>query len=310
MGTKNIPLAFENKVAFTIRDDDISYFTQPWMLEKLYEEAWRLGFKVSLAVTPYVKATTRRHIPHSLRGTNKFFSISKNEELVDYLLEKIAEGSVDIVQHGFTHERENGVPEFCIDDFKSINERLKRGNKLLCQTFKQDITVFAAPHEGVSKAAWKSLSRNGMCLCRKFTLGRFLMTAPITRIDFRKLAKTFFHSPNPFKPISNSIIDLADILVIQWDAFFWSESRKKIRLQLEDAKEKFLKRLNRGEAFVLAHHYWDYFLDWDSRRVKKDMITCFNDLLNFVSLNRGVWKTTLGEIYSKTEFSMNKNLRQ
>lgn len=292
----------DKKVAFAIRDDDVSYFTQPRMLDTLYKEAWRLGFKVSLAVIPYVKASKRGHVPPGHKASNKSFSIRENRELVKYLMEKMAEGYVDIVQHGYTHAREEGKSEFAIDDFRLIDKRLRRGNKLLRETFKRKITVFVAPHERVSRAAWKSISRNGMCLCRRFTLGRFLLTAPIQTIDFRRLARNLTRSPNPFNPISSSLIDWADMLVIQWDAFFWSRSRRDIRSQLEDAKEIFLRRLGSGGSFVLAHHHWDYFLGWKAGRMKQDMLACLKDLLNLVSSHEEVWKTSLSEIYSKAKF--------
>jgi len=289
------PWPLGKRVAFAIRDDDINYFTQPWMLDTLYGEAWKLGFKVSLAVTPYVKATKLRLIPYSLRGANDFFPISENRELVDYLLKKIADGYVDIVQHGYTHARENGKPEFAINNFKLLDERLKKGNELLRKAFKRDITVFAAPHERISRAAWRSLSQNKMCLCRTFALGRFLMTAPLSNLNLRRLVKTIVRCPNPFKSISSSIIDLTDVLVIQWDAFL---SGVGIEDQLENAKERFLERLSKGEAFVVAHHYWKYFYGLELENVRHERIACFNEFLRFVSSKNEVWKTTLSELCS------------
>jgi len=287
-----------NQAAFIIRDDDISYFTQPWMLDELYNEAWRLGFKVSLAVTPMVKAVDRPYVPRSFRGTNKFFPISQNRELVNYLLEKITNGLVDIIQHGYTHARENGKPEFAINSFRLIDEKLNAGNRLLRETFKQDIAVFVAPHEGVSKATWQSLRKNEMCLCRRFTLGRFLVIVPVQSLNFRKLVKTMIGRPNPFMPIQNSVVDLADMPVIQWDAVLWSRSSKNVKVQLNDAKEMFLKRLNHGGVFALMHHHWDYFTDMESKLRKPDMFSCFKDFLNFVSSHNKVWKTTLSELCS------------
>jgi len=292
---------FDKRVAFAIRDDDVSYFTQPWMLDAIYGGAWRLGFKVSLAVTPYVKATKLRLVPRPLRGADTFFPISDNRELVDYLREKMQDGLVDIVQHGYTHAREGGKPEFAIHDFKLINEWLRRGNRLLRETFKRDITVFAAPHDRISRAAWKSLSQNGMCLCRRFSLGRLLLTAPLSSINLPKLAGTISRCPNPFKSVPSIIVDLADVLVIQWDMFLLG---KDIKAQIEEAKGRFLKRLNKGEAFVMAHHHWEYFYNWESRAPRRERLECFNEFLKLVSSTNGVWKTTLSELCSWIKNSM------
>jgi len=286
---------FDKKFAFAIRDDDVSYFTRPWMIDKLYSEAWRLGFKVSLAVVPNIRST-RFNAPSALRGSNKYFSISENRELVDYLIDKIARGYVDIVQHGYTHSRIDGKPEFAIKNFELIDEWLKKGNKLLRETFKQDVTVFVAPHDKISSEAWKSIVQNKMCLCRRFTLGRFLMTAPIFSIDFSKLVKTVFRCPNPYELVPNSIIDLADTFVIQWYHFFSSNAAPEA--QLENAKQQFLERLSEGGAFVTMHHHWDYFYDRESKRMRQELLASFNNFLNFVSSAKGLWKTTLSEICS------------
>ena len=288
-------LPFDKKIAFAIRDDDVSYFTRPSMIDRLYRETWRLGFKVSLAVIPSIKST-QFNAPRALRDSNKYFPISENRELVDYLMEKIAHGYVDIVQHGYTHSRIDGKPEFAVKNFELVDERLKKGNKLLRETFKQDVTVFVAPHDKISSEAWKSIVQNKMCLCRRFTLGRFLMTAPIFNINFRKFVKTVFRSPNPSKLVPNSIIDLADTFVIQWYQLFSSNAVPEV--QLENAKQKFLERLSEGGAFVTMHHHWDYFYDRESKKMRQDLLASFNNFLNFVSSAKGVWKTTLSEICS------------
>lgn len=281
------------KIAFIIRDDDISYFTKPWMLDLLYEEAWRSGFKVSLALIPNVKADKSRHVPPPFRGANKFFKISENKELVDYLLKKIEDGHVDIVQHGYTHAHEDGKPEFAIGDFRLIDEKLRKGKKILQETFKRDITVFTAPYETTSRATWKSLSLNKMGLCRRFTLGRLLLTAPPPTINFHKLVHTILRCPNPFKLIPSSVIDLTDTLVVQ-RALYLSDPKT----QLKSAKERFLKRLSEGGTFLVLHHHWGYFYDWETRAIKQEPLEHFNSFLSFISSSSKVWKTTLSELYS------------
>jgi hypothetical protein len=281
------------KIAFIIRDDDISYFTQPWMLDLLYDEAWRLGFKVSLAVIPNVKADKSRHVPPPFRGINKFFKISENRELVDYLLKKIEDGCIDIVQHGYTHAHEDGKPEFAINNFKLVDEKLRKGNKILQETFKREVTVFTAPYEMTSRATWKSLSRNKMGLCRRFTLGRLLLTAPTPSINFHKLARIILRRPNPFKLLPNSVIDLTDTLVVQRDLYLSDP-----KTQLKSAKERFLKRLSEGGAFLMLHHHWGYFYNWEIRTIKKEPLAYFNSFLSFVSSKSNVWKTSLSELYS------------
>jgi len=284
----------DKKVAFAIRDDDVSYFTQPWMLDLLYKNAWRLGFKVSLAVIPNLKATHYPYIPFSHRGTNISFPISENTELIDYLRKKIAMGYIDIIQHGYNHSHEDRKPEFAIDDFKLVDEKLRKGNRLLRKTFKRDINVFAAPHERISREGWKSLDRNKMCLCRRFTLGRFLLTAPFSSTNLRRLAQATVHHPNPFKLMTESVIDFTDVPVIQWDLIL--DPYKECNAQLDEAKKAFLTRLKQGGTFVMLHHHWEYFYENKSKSMRQNLLTCFNEFLEFVASTDAVWKTTLSEL--------------
>jgi len=89
---------------------------------------------------------------------------------------------------------------------------------------------------------------------------------------------------------------LADTFVIQWDLLF--SSNVDPEAQLENAKQQFRKRLSEGGAFVILHHHWNYFYDWESKAMRQDLLASFNDFLDFVSSSNGVWKTTLSELCS------------
>jgi hypothetical protein len=282
------------KIAFAIRDDDISYFTQPRMIDQLYRETWRLGFKVSLGVIPNIKATPSNS-PLPPEGINKCYSISDNTKLVNYLKEKIDQGKVDIIQHGYTHSNIDGEPEFAIKNFELVDEWLRKGNRLLRETFGRDVTVFAAPHDRISSEAWRSIARNGMCLCRRFTMGRFLRTVPTSQVDSSEFLKTVLRQPNPSRLMPDSIIELADAVVIQWYQLFSSKVDPKN--QLANGKRQFVKRLRKRGTFVTLHHHWDYF-SRESGTIRQDLLASFNSFLNFVSSFEDVWKTSLSEICS------------
>jgi len=282
------------RLAFSIRDDDISYFTQPWMLETVYREAWRLGFKVSFAVIPFAKTTQMHHVPLKLRNDNRHLSLAENKELVDYLQEKLEKGQIDIVQHGYSHERIKGKPEFAVRNFALINEKMRKGNEFLRRTFGRNINVFTAPHDKISKAAMKSLIQNKISLCRKFTIGRFLLNIPLSRSNLRKIVGTFFHNPNPFGPIKKNVFAFESISIIQWDVFLLG---REIEAQIEEAKNRFLRRLAMKEAFIIAHHHWEYFDDWKPEAIRSNRLRCFNEFLRFVeSKDNNIWKATLNEI--------------
>jgi len=284
-----------NQVAFSIRDDDISYFTEPWMLDAVYKEAWKMGFKVSLAVIPYVTAAFQRRIPKKFQGTNKIFPVTRNSELVAYLKEKLEEGVIDIVQHGCTHAGERGVREFAVDDFELLDKKLKEGRDLLRRAFNTQVNVFVAPHEKISRAAWKALVKNNMNLCRKFTLPRLFWMAFPSELGITKLFPLIFRSLNPFKPVSEDIIHTSKIIVIQWGTFLEGPD---INIKIEEAKRTFEERLRKGGAFIIAHHYWEYFNEQGREGLLKERIAKFNEFLKYVHSKGNVWKTTLSAICS------------
>ena len=75
-----------------IRDDDVSYFTSPKILENLYEDVWD-KCPISLSVVPFILSTPGQlETPIKFRHTKKLYPIGENKELVNFLKKKIKEG--------------------------------------------------------------------------------------------------------------------------------------------------------------------------------------------------------------------------
>ena len=280
------------KVAVTIRDDDISYFTEPWMLDTIYKQAWKLGFKISLAVVPNICAANSSNIPKAYRGEKNLFSISENRELTDYLLKKVEDRQVEIIQHGYSHNSPGGEAEWALGNYNKIYSEVKKGNEILRDTFKREVTVFASPYERISRPIWKSLQNNGLNLCRKFTLGKLMYTTAFSGLTFNKMLEMAVSCNNPFKLIPQSVINIANTVIVQWD--FLISAVQGLNPPIEKAKEKFERRLLHGESFIILHHFWEYFEN--SGEVKQDLLKSLNSFLKFVSTFEGVWKTGLSEI--------------
>jgi hypothetical protein len=132
-----------------------------------------------------------------------------------------------------------------------------------------------------------------MNLCRKFTVGKFLMMLPFSLGNLRRAGKLLLLNPDPFGPIKDKVIPLDNMLVIQWDVFLMG---KDITHDITQAKGMFAKSLVDGSTFVLAHHYWEYFDSWNFGTVRKERLSKFNEFLHFVALKKHVWKTSLSEI--------------
>lgn len=125
-----------------VREDDVSYFTKPEILEKLYRPLFEEKKAVNFATIPNVSAKIKvpennayhniEHleydpmIPPKFRGNDQNYPIDENKELLDYIK------SVDcceIAQHGFSHELVGGLPEFGGHDEPEIQRRADLGRR-------------------------------------------------------------------------------------------------------------------------------------------------------------------------------------
>ena len=99
--------------AVIIRDDDISFFTSPAQLERIYGRLWSAGLPVCLSLVPDCCADTRVYwsdgnphdpgIPPAYRGRAQCYAVADNRELCAFLNELAGAGLVEICLHGFTH---------------------------------------------------------------------------------------------------------------------------------------------------------------------------------------------------------------
>ena len=262
--------------AVVIRDDDASYFTPPHMVEKIYAEAWKTGFKASLGVIPNVRAIDDFFVPPRHRGTLSQHKVNENEELLEFLRGKLDSGSIDIAQHGYTHESFNGVPEFCISNSREIRSRLETGRGILEACLPAKISAFIPPWNKVSGQAKKILGEHYLTLClgaKKRYFGRFGTAGSLTK----------FNDSRPFELYSS------------FDA--WSNRDRAFiftRERLQKAKGEFEKSLRRGSAFCLLNHYWGYYEDW-GENISEGKLNSFYSLLDFIN-GHDVWKTTVSDI--------------
>ena len=177
-----------------IRDDDVSYFTDPKHLEHLYKDIWD-KVPIHLAVIPDIvpqgpvaPIEEQCYIHHDIEG---------NKELVKFIKKKIKQGKVKIWQHGYDHEDLGGKHE-C--EREGIN--IKEGKRQLTKLFNTKIKIFVAPHDRFSKKAVKVVESCKMDICRGFSpLPREFMfrhkyfTNFLTHLIFWLKYKTKFRIP-------------------------------------------------------------------------------------------------------------------
>jgi len=319
------PLPYAVDVAFAIRDDDVSYFTSPEKLEKIYKSAWDMGFKVSFAAIPMHKGTNNLNIPPEFRNTGKYYPINQNKELVEYLKAKISEGKADIMQHGFCHTENSNLPALKFDlekglllgyngqktdlskysefhgaDEKDVSSKIKKGKIILEETFGVPIKVFVSPQELLTKHLWMALWKNNLNYCG--SIGRNVITQiPVRYINFYPLLKLLTKKAFRINPeaIAEDITHITDIITIPatyrhyWNKFtndgsteYWFNQFKKI----------FEMRKQQNSYFILLTHYWEYFYDWEEEITQKRQYEYLDKIFKYVNDNSKMWKCTISEL--------------
>ncbi|MBI4981954.1 MAG: DUF2194 domain-containing protein [Candidatus Omnitrophica bacterium] len=142
-----------------LRDDDINYFTTPEELQ----DAWgwyfnQKGAKLNFAIIPFVSP-----VEFCKTGTNEE-TIGKNSRLVDYLKERIKENKVEIILHGYSHASSGKRFEFESNNSQELSEKIKKGKAYLEELFGIKINSFVPPHNAISAAGLKEVSRNNLNL--------------------------------------------------------------------------------------------------------------------------------------------------
>ncbi len=276
------------------------------MLEKLYQDAWKMGFKISLAVIPkiatdiipgkYVASRGLRYtpmVPPNVRGKHGVRSIADNDELVQYLLSKVKKDQIQLLLHGLEHQRVDGAPEFASIRVEQTKRRLQEANEIFERTFGWKPKVFVPPWELLSVEARDLLREMGLHLCRRYP--RFLDEY------LESLSRGYYPIPFKRRPMillrdlgSNSVSFKSGIFDLRDNGYFFSmlydaETSRKA------SKEIFLRNYEKWNASIWCNHYWEFFFDWQEEISMTRIFENFNKFLQFVS-GFNIWKCGLEEL--------------
>lgn len=169
-----------------IRDDDLSYWTSPKEIENLYGTYFDKGVKVSFAVVP------NSFQLHHGGDRTKFYldeerrPIYENHGLVQYIRDRIHNGNVEIMLHGYDHSyciEQNGrnvflsknvreqvgntnqlvfVPECMHKEDGLLERQLKEGKEILEDTFGVKVKMFVPPSNALRAGAVRIVEQLGM----------------------------------------------------------------------------------------------------------------------------------------------------
>jgi predicted deacetylase len=332
-------LPYGHDIAFAIRDDDISFFTDPTMLEAIYKTAWELGFKVSFAAVPNHKGTDNLNVPPEYRKTGKYYNIRDNPKLVEFLREKLDEDNIEIMQHGYCHSEDENLPglkfnrekgsltysgptvdlekysEFYHKEPSEVIQNILKGKKILEETFGTQITTFVAPQEYFSTGIWYGLKEANYDYCGCINRHSFIKIPPknlrIKNIFYcavSQLLKQDLDDIDAFTKISDIVTIPATY------RHYWNRYTDEI--SAENSMTEFITIFEKKKAlngyFILLTHYWEYFYDWKKEITQKDQLEYLHKILSFVQENSDSWKCSISELIQwqksieKVDFAVRK----
>jgi peptidoglycan/xylan/chitin deacetylase (PgdA/CDA1 family) len=148
------------------RDDDTSFFTTPDMLEQVYAPVWEKRHPVCLSVIPQHYANIQvpnigvdPNVAPAYRGQEQRYSVLDNVPLCAWLNDRVKEGLVEIVLHGYDHV----WLEFQAPDIDMLRRKLRDGRALLEKAFPHaPISTFIAPYNAVTNASIDLILSEGL----------------------------------------------------------------------------------------------------------------------------------------------------
>ncbi len=255
-----------------IRDDDLSYWTKPEKIEKIYSPLFKKGIKISFAVIPYaVKMYNPGDFDSMYQDVDTAKPIGENREIVEYMKEKIKEGVAEIMLHGYNHLyslkagdklyvatkynieylKSKGEPFSFVGEYMDKYEKLYfktgEGKRYLEDIFGVKIKNFVPPSNQIGMEGVRTVAENGLNISgiagKKYDRELNLkgLESYLKRIIFK------FKHPNLTYPY---IVDYGSHKELAGYAFTPSTDWERYENQLSFCDQNNL-------PFQIATHYWE-----------------------------------------------------
>jgi hypothetical protein len=257
-----------------IRDDDINYFSNLETLKKLYNTKFFKKFKVCLSIIPNVDSSLE------LKGTNNPFirrgylyepfipknkintgsyTFKKNKNLSRWISEN---NSIEPCLHGYSHS----VKEFTSQNESMIENIVFAGKNILESSLKRNIKTFVPPHERISKAAWRVLTKNGFYIFRNIIrpIKDIFFSVPFTEYRLSHFGKDFFYGFNGFVKYRNGF-EVGCMEPYLFSAFW----------DMDVSFEYACKKFDESDIFIITNHHWEF-------DINKDMVKWWNKFVNYM----------------------------
>jgi hypothetical protein len=261
-----------NSGRIVIRDDDISFFTDPERFERAHAFLIRNRIPFNVAVIPeaddaalHAPGVPEGFLPPGQPGRGETVPIGANAALVKAIR---GLGFIEVSQHGWSHAGPAaGEPEFLLPDRNEAIRRLDKGLGILEAAFGKKPAFFVPPRDRVSRAALDEIRRRyaGVCMSRfphgliparlwpRFILGKRTgrMLMRWGRFLLLQHPGADFSAPDESAgaSIEKLLRSVRDVLVLPVHSWRFFDSNGRVVKSLLDPWEELLKRLS-GERNI------------------------------------------------------------
>ncbi len=258
-------------MAVVVRDDDISFFTDPGQFDRAHDFLIRNRIPFNVAVIPEADASALHgpgepegFLPAGAAGRSGPRPVGENTGLANAIRGR---DFIEVSQHGWSHAgAAAGAPEFITPDRDAIVTRLERGMALIEAAFGKRPAFFVPPRDRVSGPALREIRKRyaGICMSRfphgliparlwpRFLLnkrrgrmamhwGRFLLLQH-PGVDFS------FPDSRTGAEAEAALAAVTDTLVLPVHSWRFFDGQGRVVKSLLDPWEAFLKRLSGTEG--------------------------------------------------------------
>jgi hypothetical protein len=278
-----------------IRDDDTCFFTQPAMLELLYQPLLDAGKSVGLSVVPAIgggqpvgslngpfwerfRLDFSPCLPPRQRSEAQIFPLTPDCEIVSYLRSRLG---YEIVQHGYNHITVDGVREGMLTDRQLISEKIETSRTIMSECFGQASDFFVVP--------WDDVSAETLTILKGHFKG----------ISLHRIGKRHVSWPRKLRAVGRRFLnDKSRTPYLRDGDFLLLEYPGPILSMFNDysiMKKQISDFLAHHDILVLVSHYWEYFWDWD--KPNQEFLSAWHNIAAYLLERPDVEIISFSELY-------------
>jgi hypothetical protein len=257
-----------NMKQILIRDDDISFFTHPEILDRLYGRLLDHSVPINLAVIPWLSCSgrlpfgrtdvggrnAREHepfIPPQFRGLSRNCAIQENKDLLTYIR---GNSLIHVIEHGVTHDQKDLV-FLSGGETAKFRKALREAKDYMGSLFGAVPSFFAPPWGKLTTRAVEVLRKEFLGVSLTFSLKPFLPVSQWAAYFLGRLRK-------------QALFDSSGFLIVTHPFNF----SRRIVPNPRDLIPRLVSELEKWDTLVFTNHHWEYLFDlskWDMVRLNE-----------------------------------------